>query len=123
MLFLNSKVRFRDIYDGSSNTILLSEAIPDDEKELGWVSGTRATLRNTGVLQPRRRNQPMSADQSAEEEPVSSTYVGGFGSYHSGDVINIAMADGSTRAISSNIDLNVLHQLGSRADGAIPKEF
>jgi prepilin-type N-terminal cleavage/methylation domain-containing protein/prepilin-type processing-associated H-X9-DG protein len=124
MLFLNSKVRFRDIYDGSSNTILLSEAIPDDEKELGWVSGTRATLRNTGVLQPpRRRNQPMPADQSEDGEPVSSTYVGGFGSYHSGGVINVAMADGSTRAISSNLDLNVLHQLGSRADGAIPKDF
>jgi hypothetical protein len=33
------------------------------------------------------------------------------------------MADGSTRAIISSIDLNVLHQLGSRADGAIPKDF
>jgi len=124
MLFLNSKVRFRDIYDGSSNTILLSEAIPDDEKELGWVSGSRATLRNTGALQtPRRRQQQSAADQTEEEEPASSTYVGGFGSYHSGNVINIGMADGSTRAISSNIDLNVLHQLGSRADGAIPKDF
>jgi prepilin-type N-terminal cleavage/methylation domain-containing protein len=124
MLFLNSKVRFRDIYDGSSNTILLSEAIPDDEKELGWVSGSRATLRNTGALQtPRRRQQQSAADQTEEEDPASSTYVGGFGSYHSGNVINIGMADGSTRAISSNIDLNVLHQLGSRADGAIPKDF
>lgn len=124
MLFLNSKVRFRDIYDGSSNTILLSEAIPDDEKELGWVSGTRATLRNTGALQPpRRHRQPPTADQTEAEEPASSTYVGGFGSYHSGDLINVAMADGSTRAITSNIDLNVLHQLGSRADGAIPKDF
>ncbi len=124
MLFLNSKVRFSDIYDGSSNTILLSEAVPDDEKEHGWISGTRATLRNTGVLQPpRRRNQLTPEEQTESDEPISSTYVGGFGSYHSGDVINIAMADGSTRAISGNIDLNVLHQLGSRADGAIPKEF
>ena len=127
ILFLNSKIRFRDIYDGSSNTILLSECVPDDEKELGWVSGTRATLRNTGVLQPpQRRNQPMPTDNqqmTAVEEPASSTFVGGFGSYHSGDVINVDMADGSTRALSSNIDLDVLHQLGSRADGAIPKEF
>ncbi len=124
MLFLNSKVRFSDIYDGSSNTILLSEAVPDDEKELGWVSGTRATLRNTSVIQPPRRRYQMTPEEHAKlDEPVSSTYVGGFGSYHSGNVINVAMADGSTRAISSNIELNVLKQLGSRADGAIPKEF
>jgi prepilin-type N-terminal cleavage/methylation domain-containing protein/prepilin-type processing-associated H-X9-DG protein len=124
MLFLNSKVRFRDIYDGSSNTILLSEAVPDDDNDLGWVSGTRATLRNTGVIQPPRRRYQMTPEEQAElDEPVSSTYVGGFGSYHSGNMINVAMADGSTRAISGNIDLNVLHQLGSRADGAIPKEF
>jgi prepilin-type N-terminal cleavage/methylation domain-containing protein/prepilin-type processing-associated H-X9-DG protein len=125
MLFLNSKVRFRDIYDGSSNTILLSEIIPDDEKDLGWVSGTRATLRNTGAIQPRpRRNQPQPVDQQPEaEEPVSSTYVGGFSSYHSGDVINVAMADGSTRTITASIDPVILHQLGSRADGAIPRSF
>ncbi len=124
MLFLNSKVRFSDVYDGSSNTILLSEAVPDDENELGWVSGTRATLRNTGALQPPKRRSQMTADDlAAADEPTSSTYVGGFGSYHAGDVINVAMADGSTRAMASNIDLNVLHQLGSRADGAIPKNM
>jgi hypothetical protein len=124
ILFLNSKIRFRDIYDGSSNTILLSECVPDDENELGWVSGTRATLRNTGALQPPTRRSQMTPEAQAEvEEPKPSTFVGGFGSYHAGDVINVAMADGSTRALSSNIDLNVLHQLGSRADGAIPKAF
>jgi prepilin-type N-terminal cleavage/methylation domain-containing protein/prepilin-type processing-associated H-X9-DG protein len=124
ILYLNSKIRFRDIYDGSSNTILLSECVPDDENELGWVSGTRATLRNTGALQPPKRHSHMTPEAQMEvEEPKPSTFVGGFGSYHSGDVVNVSMADGSTRAISSNIDLNVLHQLGSRADGAIPKDF
>ena len=122
MLFLNSKVRFRDIYDGSSNTILLSEMVPD-EGDLGWVSGTRATLRNTGSIQlPRRRNQGATAP-AEEDTQRPATYVGGFGSYHSGDVINVAMADGATRVINTNIDPVVLQQLGSRADGAIPKSF
>ena len=126
MLFLNSKVRFSDIYDGSSNTILLSESDPRDD-DLGWVSGTRATLRNTGALVPRRRrgaNQVLDAQGIPVEEPkAASTFVGGFSSYHSGDVVNAAMADGSTRSISGNIDPLVLHQLGSRADGEIPKDF
>jgi prepilin-type N-terminal cleavage/methylation domain-containing protein len=126
MLFLNSKVRFSDIYDGSSNTLLLSEIATIEEGDLGWVSGTRATLRNTGVLQPPRRrgpNQGLNGQVGEAEQSKASSYVGGFGSYHSGDIINAAMADGSTRSISGNIDPLILHQLGSRADGAIPKDF
>ena len=47
LLYLNSQLRYTDILDGSSQTILLGEYW-SDEDELGWVSGTRATLRNTG---------------------------------------------------------------------------
>ncbi len=47
LLFLNSKLRYTDILDGSSQTILIGEHRADED-ELGWVSGTRATLRNTG---------------------------------------------------------------------------
>ncbi len=48
-LFLNSAVRFDDIIDGATHTILAGEKIIS-EGELGWASGTRATLRNTGSL-------------------------------------------------------------------------
>jgi prepilin-type N-terminal cleavage/methylation domain-containing protein len=128
MLFLNSHVRFSDIYDGSSNTILVSEMFPEEEVDLGWVSGTRSTLRNTGTIEPpSRRSSPAVVDpmggEMEAEIPRSSTYVGGFGSYHAGDIINVGLADGSTRSIARNIDPQVLHQLGSRADRAIPKEF
>jgi prepilin-type N-terminal cleavage/methylation domain-containing protein/prepilin-type processing-associated H-X9-DG protein len=46
-LFLNSRVRIGDIFDGSSSTLLIGEKLVD-ESELGWSSGTRAALRNTG---------------------------------------------------------------------------
>lgn len=47
VLFLNSAVRFDDIVDGAAHTIFVGEKFPD-ATELGWASGTRSTLRNTG---------------------------------------------------------------------------
>jgi prepilin-type N-terminal cleavage/methylation domain-containing protein/prepilin-type processing-associated H-X9-DG protein len=48
VLFLNSRVTYADIADGSSYTIFLGEKLIDSN-DLGWMSGTRATLRNTGT--------------------------------------------------------------------------
>jgi prepilin-type N-terminal cleavage/methylation domain-containing protein/prepilin-type processing-associated H-X9-DG protein len=45
--FLNSRVRVDDIFDGLSNTIFLGEK-STHSTELGWISGTRSTLRNLG---------------------------------------------------------------------------
>jgi prepilin-type N-terminal cleavage/methylation domain-containing protein/prepilin-type processing-associated H-X9-DG protein len=53
VLFLNTAVRLRDITDGSAQTIFVGEKIAEDDDngvfDLGWASGTRATLRNTGT--------------------------------------------------------------------------
>jgi prepilin-type N-terminal cleavage/methylation domain-containing protein len=46
VFFLNSRTTYEDIPDGSSNTIFLGETATPDL--LGWMSGTRAILRNTG---------------------------------------------------------------------------
>jgi prepilin-type N-terminal cleavage/methylation domain-containing protein len=48
VFFLNSTIRYEDISDGASHTLFLGEKIVDNQ-DLGWMSGTRATLRNTGV--------------------------------------------------------------------------
>jgi prepilin-type N-terminal cleavage/methylation domain-containing protein/prepilin-type processing-associated H-X9-DG protein len=61
VLFLNSKVRFKDITDGVAFTIFIGEKVIE-EKDLGWMSGTRATLRNAGQL-----------------PPVAAGWTGGFG--------------------------------------------
>jgi len=47
VLFLNSAIRFDDIIDGASHTLFVGEKF-SDATELGWTSGTRSTLRNTG---------------------------------------------------------------------------
>ncbi|HET6879462.1 MAG TPA: DUF1559 domain-containing protein [Pirellulales bacterium] len=48
VLFLNSSVRFKDITDGPAQTIFFGEKL-SRTFELGWLSGTRSTLRNTGT--------------------------------------------------------------------------
>jgi len=122
LLFLNSKIRYAEIYDGSSMTILVSEAIVNPDG-LGWVSGTRATLRNTSLIESGRPYlaQPAGSGQ-IEKERSGSLYVGGFGSYHPGGV-NVGFADGHTQFISQNVEAKVLRQLGNRADGEIMKPF
>ncbi len=114
LLFLNSRVRFSDIEDGSSNTFLVGEKL-DEASGLGWVSGTRASLRNTGVLPSHganRNTMPPPADASG---PLD---VGSFDSTHTGGT-QFVLGDGSVRFISSNIDLKLYQKLGHRADGEL----
>ncbi len=135
LLFLNSRIRFADIRDGSTYTVLVGEALiaPDN---LGWVSGTRATLRNTSGInireswQPSFRGTQTGMGQGGGDEPddtqeagvVKSLYVGGFGSYHTGGA-NFALADGAVRFISQSIDPTLLQHLGNRADGQMLEDF
>jgi prepilin-type N-terminal cleavage/methylation domain-containing protein/prepilin-type processing-associated H-X9-DG protein len=123
LMFLNSRVRYSDIFDGSSNTLLLSEFRYPEEGLLGWVSGTRATLRNTSMIEKNRPRYPQNAqfpDDGMTEPPVDPFFVGGFSSAHAGGV-NAAFADGSTRFISAEIDPAILRLYGNRSDGEIIK--
>jgi prepilin-type N-terminal cleavage/methylation domain-containing protein/prepilin-type processing-associated H-X9-DG protein len=48
VFFLNSRVRYDDVTDGSAHTIFIGEKIPD-AWDFFWASGTRGTLRNAGL--------------------------------------------------------------------------
>ena len=118
LLFLNSQVRYSDILDGSSNTVLFGELLPTIA-ELGWASGTRATLRNTSSLND-GWNQ-INQRREAEPQPASvqgGLGVGGFSSLHPGGA-NFAIADGSVRFLAMTIDPDLFRQLGNRADGEL----
>lgn len=122
LLFLNSKIRYADIDDGSAMTLLVGEALTWPDR-LGWVSGTRATLRNTSVIEQSQAHLAANAGGNPDgEPPLAATFVGGFGSYHPGG-INAGFADGSARFISFNTEAAVLKQIGNRADGEIVKPF
>ncbi len=48
VLFLNSQIALDDIRDGLSQTLVIGE-LRFEPSGLGWMSGTRSTLRNTGT--------------------------------------------------------------------------
>lgn len=104
VMYLNSRVSYDDISDGSSNTIFFGEK-RIDAPDLGWVSGTRATLRNTGT--------PING-----KPPVGPEAIGGFSSYHAGGA-NIAFGDGSIRFVKQTIHYDLYKLLGNRADGEL----
>ncbi len=60
LLFLNSRITFDEIPDGSAYTALVGEKIPRGAMDLGWMSGTPATLRNAGA--PINKEQQAGVD-------------------------------------------------------------
>ncbi|MGH7199536.1 MAG: DUF1559 domain-containing protein [Planctomycetaceae bacterium] len=119
VLFLNSDVRYEEITDGSSNTIFVGEKLagPDD---LGWMSGTRATLRNTGSFDNTAAGYSLE-QQRQQEVPADPATVGGFGSWHAGGG-QFLFGDGSVRFLSANITSTLFQALGHRADGKLITE-
>lgn len=122
VLFLNSYIRYRDIKDGSSNTIFVGEHADIDP--LGWASGTRATLRNTSSIGSAGMGlRPgIAAPAVAPAQAVAVLEVGGFGSMHAGGA-QFVMGDSSVRFINQSISPQTFKNLGNRADGELPAEF
>jgi prepilin-type processing-associated H-X9-DG protein len=146
VFFLNSHVRYDEIEDGLSHTIFFGEKLYGGD-ELGWASGSRATIRNTGTPINRTILDPIdlspflpSAPTEQPEEPgipgVSDPAgaVGGgqpepgpprapslvtVGGFGSRhhSGANFCFGDGSVRFIRVDIDDRVFRLLGSRADG------
>jgi prepilin-type processing-associated H-X9-DG protein len=141
VFFLNSRVRLDEIEDGLSHTIFLGEKRPPGD-ELGWASGTRATLRNTGTPINRTKLEPTDLTpfmSGISTEPVAPGFegpqmpadptpapsipkpqvpitVGGFGSSHNNGA-NFLFGDGTVRYLRTTIDVEVFRLLGNRADG------
>ncbi len=121
VFFLNTFLRADQISDGLTHTAFIGEALDasaDLAAGLGWISGTRATLRNMGhALSARGGFGGVPAPQ-----PVGPGLpVGGFSSNHPG-MIQFAFGDGHVAALSGNTSAVVLQQIGHRADGALITE-
>ncbi len=112
LLYLNSQIVWDDIYDGSTNTLMIGEFLPFEDT-LGWASGTRASLRNCSDI--------MSSSQfikAALNLPLPNNQVGGFSSSHNSG-LNVCMADGSIHHVSFQMDLKIFANLGDREDAQL----
>jgi prepilin-type processing-associated H-X9-DG protein/prepilin-type N-terminal cleavage/methylation domain-containing protein len=132
VLYLNSHVAYDDITDGAAYTILLGEAT--NVMMLGWASGTRDTLRNTGwpinapdptvpasrrpFVVPTPEERLTEYRTLVDDGVVPLTYVGGFGSRH-GSGANVLFCDGSVHFLKDSIDPRVFRYMGHRADGEV----
>ena len=132
LLFLNSSISFREISDGTSNTIIVGERLFTDfeQVDLGWMSGTGATLRHTGMVMNLKLDPYQSggnawfgpeADGSLIAPPADQA-IGGFSSRHSGGG-QFVMADGSVRFLSENVDPELFSHLGNREDRQMLGDF
>ena len=127
VLFLNSHISQRDVTDGATHTIYVGEKL-SGESDLGWMSGTRATLRNAGTAINMTGEDSIGvvawqSPTSAPGEPskpaaAADLFVGGFGSGHP-SVCNFLFGDGAVHSIQKDIALSVLQQLANRADGKL----
>jgi prepilin-type N-terminal cleavage/methylation domain-containing protein len=121
VLFLNSHISPRDVTDGATNTIYVGEKLVSSD-DLGWMSGTRATLRNAGEKLNTEVRELWERSSSAQPEQKARAkndlYVGGFSSAHPG-ICNFLLGDGAVRCVSDLIELGVVQQLANRADGKL----
>ncbi|MDB5389338.1 MAG: hypothetical protein JWM11_4984 [Planctomycetaceae bacterium] len=94
------KTKIRDITDGTSNTIMVTES----DKDIGpWANGGPATIR--GLANKPYINGP---------DGIGRNGVGG---------VHVLLADGSVRFVSQNIDNAVLEALATKAGGEVVGDF
>jgi prepilin-type N-terminal cleavage/methylation domain-containing protein/prepilin-type processing-associated H-X9-DG protein len=132
-----AKIRVADVTDGTSNTILLGEMLPEFSEFqrytfLGWVGGNDVSQGQTiqfinWPIDPIPLNGPAQYSADCQQTGTGACPSGpehcmwnwhvtwGFKSRHPGGV-NFAFVDGSVHYVSETIDHQVYQYLGCRHD-------
>jgi prepilin-type N-terminal cleavage/methylation domain-containing protein len=108
-------VRFADITDGLSNTLLVGDkrlnirllGQPQADDDTGYASGFDADV-------VRYTTRPPAPDYNAP----TGDGDGRFGSSHTGR-FNVVLGDGSVRPVSYSVDPTVFSYLGNKSDGQV----
>ena len=126
VFFRNSRTRFRDITDGLTNTLFLGERINGPvESDTGgdpaiFETAWSAAVREITELSDDHGHMVLFETQFLPNQAGDDDK--GLLSPHPG-ISQFALGDGSTRAISDNIDAGVYNALGSPSGGEVVGEF
>ena len=123
-----AKIALRDVRDGASNTLLLGETLPSQNRHMQvfhWYS-TYGTQLNSTIIPI---NYPVDEDDTSwcganlggpQHSMTNNSVAWGFRSRHAGGA-NFAFVDGSIHFIMQDIDYKTYQLLGCRNDGqAVP---
>ncbi len=108
----NRPLRITDIRDGTSNTIMMGEALTGKDNQNSWCHMDNAIA--TCAYPPNAKSPTTGLDYPPDQ--WYNRYA--FTSYHTGGV-QFALADGSVRFIADNVPLDVFRALGTRNGGEV----
>lgn len=123
----NRQIRFKDITDGTSKTMMIAEQSWDCGPTRSWIVGTLDVNTGAGgsghgwLYNSKNVLWPMNTAYR-EREDLGEPYSGylsndlSIGSKHPGGA-NVAMADGSVRFLAQDISLSELKSLATRGNG------
>jgi hypothetical protein len=128
----SKSIRFRDMTDGPSNVIMVSECADHFRGNVqvnanhGWMMGTsqssqtvtnERTFNITTIRYPpnsKDNSLPGTGNNDGPNNGIYSPHVGGA---------HCLLGDGRVRFISENIDMLTLRRLATRSDGQVVGEF
>jgi len=111
---VSRKLTMSGITDGTSNTLMVGEDLPDRNIHCGWPAANYSTG-TTSI--PLNSNMPPATNNRTDWPNVYS-----FRSNHTNGA-NFAFADGSTRFISQSIDLTTYRVIGTYNGGEVPGNY
>jgi prepilin-type N-terminal cleavage/methylation domain-containing protein/prepilin-type processing-associated H-X9-DG protein len=119
-----AKITFESATDGLSNTILIGEALPDQNSDMktggGWFRRLGGSNVGTTIIPINYQSATDDGYDHKCDHPETSLYNWnvsfGFKSRHSGGT-NFIFADGSVHLLTPTIDHQAYQYLGCRNDG------
>jgi hypothetical protein len=124
-MYPGSTTRFRDITDGTSNTVVIAET--REPNAAVWIDGSTAALASRWVVSATNFSGPSVSINykpyfpvGVANNPINQDY--GPSSFHTGGCQHL-LADGSVRFTSQNLDVKVYDAVVTRNGGEIVGEF
>ncbi|WP_437223642.1 DUF1559 domain-containing protein [Planctomicrobium sp. SH661] len=122
VLFAISRVRFRDITDGLSNTLLTGEVTGNPNASFNPSSPTTLTGNTYAAYDVFDTSWGVNGSTTVPGKGTFNFRPQGFSSFHTGGA-HFALCDGSVRFISENIHQGTLTALSTRSGGETLGEY